>query len=231
MATPNYTEEEILFRRRARRRLVGAVVLVVTVIAVVPMILPENKPQQDTQQIEIRIPVQDATGYAPKITAAPSAASAVTPVTASNIAPLIEPSNKDELKPATNVPPVPAIAPPAQPDKPQAATAATEKPVAAKLATEPAKAMPGATSKPSAAASKQTYFVQYGAFSEQKNAKQRQTELKAKGVNTFTEVVKTSAGDKIRVRSGPYAVREEAEKVRVKVKPLDTKLVVLGSNP
>ena len=73
--------------------------------------------------------------------------------------------------------------------------------------------------------------MQYGAFSEQKNAKQRQTELKAKGVNTFTEVVKTSAGDKIRVRSGPYAVREEAEKVRVKVKPLDTKLVVLGSNP
>ena len=67
MATPNYTEEEIQFRKRARRRLVGAVVLVALVVAVVPLILPESKPQQDTQQIDIRIPSQDASGYAPKI--------------------------------------------------------------------------------------------------------------------------------------------------------------------
>ena len=71
MATPNYTEEEIQFRKRARRRLVGAVVLVALVVAVVPMILPESKPQQDSQPIDIRIPSQDATGYAPKILPAP----------------------------------------------------------------------------------------------------------------------------------------------------------------
>ncbi len=73
MATPNYTEEEIQFRKRARRRLVGAVVLVVVVVALVPMILPESKPQQDSQPIDIRIPSQDATGYAPKILPAPGA--------------------------------------------------------------------------------------------------------------------------------------------------------------
>ena len=72
--------------------------------------------------------------------------------------------------------------------------------------------------------------MQYGAFTEMKNAQQRQADLKIKGVTTFTEVVKTTAGDKIRVRSGPYAAREQADKVREKVKPLDSKLVVMGNN-
>jgi DedD protein len=230
MATPNYTEEEILFRRRARRRLVGAVVLVVTVIAVVPIILPESKPQQETQQIEIRIPAQDATGYAPKITPAPSVESAVTPAPASNLAPVATPNSQEEAKPSVKAPQEPSVALPVKQEKPQALVPEAAKPVTApvKAVSEPAKA--SATTKPSAAA-KQTYFVQYGAFSEQKNAKQRQAELKAKGISTFTEVVKTSAGNKIRVRSGPYAAREDAEKIRVKVKPLDTKLVVMGNTP
>jgi len=231
MATSNFTEEEILFRRRARRRLVGAVVLVVTVVAVVPMILPENKPQQDTQQIEISIPAQDATGYAPKIQPAPAPATA----------PLVSGADK----PATAVAPVIAnttatVAPvkDKEPAKPDAlpATAVIEKkpetppaPAIPEVATPPAKAVKEPVK--ASAAAKQTYFVQYGAFSEQKNAKQRQADLKVKGINTFTEVVKTSAGDKIRVRSGPYKVREDAEKIRLKVKPLDSKLVVTGNPP
>ncbi len=206
MATPNYTEEEIQFRKRARRRLVGAVVLVVLVVAGVPLILPADKPQQDTQQIDIRIPSQDATGYAPKIMPAPGAAlpapakptkSVIIPPAALNAAPALPPSKTGPLEqPAEAAPPVKAAH----------------------------------DAKPTAAA-KQTFYVQYGAFSESKNAKQRQAELKTKGVPTFTEVVKTSAGNKIRVRSGPYASRAQAEKVREKIKPLDSKLVVTGDAP
>lgn len=212
MATPNYTEEEILFRRRARRRLVGAVVLVVSVIAIVPMILPESKPQSETQQIEIRIPAQDASGYAPKIIAAPDTgvADATPAVTASTPA-----SDIPEERP-------PAIGSQIQSAAPVENAKETTAPVVA-----PAK--PVETAKANAAV-KQTYFVQYGAFSELKNATQRQADLKGKGINTYTEVVKTSAGDKIRVRSGPYTAREDAEKIRTKVKPLDSKLVVMGDN-
>lgn len=215
MATPNYTEEEILFRRRARRRLVGAVVLVVAVIAIVPMILPESKPRQETQQIDIRIPTQDASGYVPKITPAPGSGVAATENfdTQAAVASGAASVDKLEVKPTIIVPPVQSVV-------------VAEKPKDKILAT-PAPTI--AAAKPSVAA-KQTYFVQYGAFSEQKNANQRQTDLKGKGIHTFTEVVKTSAGDKIRVRSGPYTAREDAEKIRVKVKPLDTKLVVMGNN-
>ena len=210
MATPNYTEEEILFRRRARRRLVGAVVLVVSVIAIVPLILPESKPQSETQQIEIRIPAQDASGYAPKIVAAPESGVAVTeePAVATPT------SDKLEEKPL--------------PIGPQIQTVPPVEKVVESAAPVIAAAKPAEAAK--TAVAKQTYFVQYGAFSESKNAKQRQAELKAKGINSFTEVVKTSAGDKIRVRSGPYTAREDAEKIRTKVKPLDTKLVVMGDN-
>ncbi len=225
MATSNYTEEEILFRRRARRRLVGAVVLVVTVIAVVPLILPENKPQQETQQIEIRIPTQDATGYAPKIMLAPSPESAVMPTPETAIAAVAAPTNKPEVKPVEHAAQAQSLAEPAKQDKPKTAT-----PGAAPVKATTTSSKDSASSKP-AVPPKQTYFVQYGAFSEQKNAKQRQAELKVKGINTFTEVVKTSAGNKVRVRSGPYDVREDAEKIRTKVKPLETKLVVMGNNP
>lgn len=217
MATPNYTEEEILFRRRARRRLVGAVVLVVSVVAIVPMILPESKPQSETQQIEIRIPAQDASGYAPKIVAAPESGVAVAEAA----------KESDTASPAGDKPEE-------KPSEPQTQSLAPADKVPADKVKEVV-APVIAAAKPTEAAkttvtAKQTYFVQYGAFSESKNAKQRQAELKTKGINTFTEIVKTSAGDKIRVRSGPYPAREDAEKIRTKVKPLDTKLVVMGDD-
>lgn len=231
MATPNYTEEEIQFRKRARRRLVGAVVLVALVVAVVPMILPENKPQQDSQAIDIRIPSQDATGYAPKILPAPGAEQ-----TASDTKPTVVPPSALKAAPAApvsasgkpNTESVPVLNAPKSNDVKLEQTPA---PQAEMKSTPPTQAAtePQTPTKPADNA-KQTYFVQYGAFTEMKNAKQRQTDLKGKGVNTFTEVVKTTAGDKIRVRSGPYAAREQADKVREKVKPLDSKLVVMGNN-
>ena len=229
MATPNYTEEEIQFRKRARRRLVGAVVLVAVVVAVVPMILPESKPQQDSQPIEIRIPSQDATGYAPKIlpapgaeqTATPGKPAAAIPQAALNAAPAAKGSAADPIPPQNVV--KPADIKPEPSPKPEVVQA---EPVAVPLL----KAVPEPAKTAKADGAKQTYFVQYGAFSEMKNAKQRQADLKTRGVNTFTEIVKTSAGDKIRVRSGPYAARDQADKVREKVKPLDSKLVVMGTN-
>ncbi|MBT9612584.1 MAG: SPOR domain-containing protein [Burkholderiales bacterium] len=220
MATPNYTEEEIQFRKRARRRLVGAVVLVAVVVALVPMILPENKPQQDSQPIDIRIPSQDATGYAPKILPAPvteQSGPSAPPVAAAPPATLNAASAPPLAK--SSVDPTPAE----NNVKPSDAKPEPQAPLI-KAVVEPAKPAKSADS------AKQTYFVQYGAFSELKNAKQRQADLKARGVNTFTEVVKTSSGDKIRVRSGPYAAREQADKIREKIKPLDSKLVVIGNN-
>lgn len=207
--TPNITDEEIQFRKRARRRLVGAVVLVLLVVVVVPWLLPADKPPQEAQPIDIRIPAQDATGFTPKIQPggepqAPAGASAATP------------QRTPEEKTQTTTGQSPGagttetrLAHTGQ-DKPtpQEKPTAREKPVAS----------------PPVKAGGERFYVQFGAFSEAKNAAQRQAELKAKGIASFTEVVKTSAGDKIRVRSGPYD-SGEAEKIQLKAKPLESKLV------
>lgn len=210
MATPNITDEEIQFRKRARRRLVGAIVLVLIVVVVVPWILPADKPQQDTQQIDIRIPAQDASGYAPKVLPAPA-----------------------EIPPAGAVPaPIETPAPVAKAEAPETplVKALPAVPDAKPAAKPEPKPEPKPEAKPATAplAAAESIYVQYGAFSEAKNAKQRQAELKAKGISTYTEVVKTSSGDRTRVRSGPYATRDAAEKVRQKAKPVDSKLVVIG---
>jgi DedD protein len=49
------SEEEIQLRKRARRRLVGAVAIVVFVVAVVPMVL-DHEPQPQSHEVELRIP-------------------------------------------------------------------------------------------------------------------------------------------------------------------------------
>lgn len=235
MATPNITDEEIQFRKRARRRLVGAIVLVLVVVVVVPWLLPADKPPQEAQEIDIRIPARDASGFAPRVQpatprvgeGAASAGSAAAvpkaepqPVVANAASNAVSPqetapaeAQKSQAKPAQAkaTEPKPAEAGPADVEKPQARSA-------------PPKA---AEAKP-AAAGGERYYVQFGAFSSEKNAAQKQAEVKAKGISTFTEVVKTAAGDKIRVRSGPYPTRAAAEQIQQKAKPLESKLVPAG---
>lgn len=205
---PQLSDEEIQFRKRARRRLVGAVVLVLLVVVVVPWLLPADQPPQDAQPIDIHIPARDATGFAPKVLPAPAPQAAA---------------------PSLGTGAVSVQAAPSQPAPVQAPQqAAPAQPASAAPKTEAAAVKAAVQATPPADAGGERYYVQYGAFSEAKNAAQRQAELKAKGIATFTEVVKTSSGDKIRVRSGPYDTREAAEKIQHKAKPLDSKLVPAG---
>jgi DedD protein len=52
----NISEEELLLRKRARRRLVGAIVLVIFSIIVLPMIFDEPKPDSEEHEIAINLP-------------------------------------------------------------------------------------------------------------------------------------------------------------------------------
>lgn len=207
MAQRNLSIEEIEFRRRARRRLTGAVVLVLLVVIVVPWLLPGEAPPPSPEMVEIRIPAQEASGVIPKI------------VPAAPATPDAKGQGASEV-PAAGPAAVDAKAPEVSSRAPTPSAAATQ-------AAAPLAPSPGAAKAP-AVSPAERYFVQFGAFGARKNAEQKQAELKAKGIATFTEVVSTPAGERIRVRSGPYATREAAEKIRLKAKPLDSKLVVDG---
>ena len=63
-------DAQLPLKKRARRRLVGAIFFVSVVAVVLPMVM-DHEPRQAVQDVEIRIPGQDEKPFAPKFAAAP----------------------------------------------------------------------------------------------------------------------------------------------------------------
>ena len=82
MAKTPISNEELQLRKRARRRLVGAIVLVLLVVVLVPMFL-EHEPRLQKQDMDIRIPPVPGQTQAPSFPgAAPAPATAPSAVPA-----------------------------------------------------------------------------------------------------------------------------------------------------
>ncbi|MBY0266849.1 MAG: SPOR domain-containing protein [Burkholderiales bacterium] len=239
----NVSDEELQLKKRARRRLVGAVVLVTTVAVVLPMVL-DSEPRPANQSINIQIPAQDAGVIAktpaplkPAEPAAPAAEAtkpetkpeAAPPVAA--VAPKAEPKVEAKAKPESK-PEVKAEAKPAEtkvaetkPVETKAAeTKATETKAPAKPAeSKPAEIKPAKAETPKAkevAKATGGFVIQVAALSDAAKAKELQAKIAGGGLKAYTEVVQTSKGPVTRVRVGPYASREAAEKARPQLQKL-----------
>jgi len=85
------------------------------------------------------------------------------------------------------------------------------------------------SAKPAAAAEDNGRFVvQVGAFADADKAKEVRQKLEKAGLKTYTNVAKTSDGERTRVRVGPFASRAEADKAASKVKGLSLPAAVLS---
>lgn len=202
------SDEEIQLRGRARRRLLGAIVLVTIAVVVLPMVL-DQEPRQVSQDIAIHIPSRDQTSPLPPV-AKPGGTEIARPI-----------SGKPAAEPAPAK--TEAAEPPAKPAGEEPATPAekpAEAPPAAAKAPEPAPA------PVEGAGIKDGFVVQVDAFSDPSNAEQRQRKLSSQGIKTFTDVVKTQKGDLTRVRVGPFPSREAAEKERERLAKLGIQGVV-----
>jgi DedD protein len=62
------------------------------------------------------------------------------------------------------------------------------------------------------------FVVQVGAFAEVTAARDARHKVEKLGLKTYTQVVETSAGNRIRVRVGPFASRDEADRAAAKIK-------------
>ncbi|SEA43675.1 SPOR domain-containing protein [Variovorax sp. YR216] len=83
--------------------------------------------------------------------------------------------------------------------------------------------------KPAAAAEDSGRFVvQVGAFADSDKAREVRQKLEKAGLKTYTNVAKTSDGERTRVRVGPFASRAEADKAASKVKGLSLPAAVLS---
>ena len=194
------SDEELQLKRRARRRLIGAIVLVTAIVVVLPMVL-DSEPRPVSQDITVRIPSPDAGAFTTQ----------VAPLPASRVPESKAARPQAEEKTAT--------APQAPGEKPKPVV----KPETAKPAKAPAKApakTAAKTAKPATRAAGGQFVVQVIALADAEKAQRMQQQIAAAGIKSYTEIVKTVKGDVTRVRAGPFATREAAEKARDQLKSL-----------
>jgi len=212
MAEQDTSPDELQLKKRARRRLVGAVALALFAVIVLPMVM-DREPRPLSQDIQVRIPSQDSTGFASKLLPGKPA----TPMPAPEPKPAAEekPSAqaKAEPAPAPSTPPLAAtkptapasVAPPAKP---------AERPAAQEKKIEPAE---NPAAKDAADAAGQ-WVVQLGAYKDAGKVRNLMSKLKGINVPAYTEKTETPQGPLTRVRAGPFPSQEAAEKARGRVK-------------
>jgi DedD protein len=212
-------------RVRARRRLIGAMVLLGLGVIAFPLLF-ETQPRPIPVDIPIVIPPRD--GAAPLALPAPKPAATPAPTPTPMPAPVAAASAPPPL-PAVEVAPsapVPAPAPPkpavvaAPAPKPPVETAkpaaTVPKPAATEAAPKPVAELPKPVAPSPSPAGR--FVVQIGAFAEAAAVRDVRSKAQKAGVATFTQVVDTNDGKRTRVRVGPFASREEAEKAAAQVK-------------
>jgi DedD protein len=262
------SEQEQQLKKRARRRLVGAIVLVTAVAVVLPMVL-DSEPKPVRQNVDIHIPSPETGEFEAKPSAetvqqapapikglpegAPAAPPAEAVADGSTTAVLPPPIARAPAESASK----PDAAPPrasAAPDGPAAAAkdrdAGRSTPPAGKAEAPPPRApvsdrtesarsnnaapkpkseapARGESTRNAAAEGKRSadgtsdsgaYVVQVAALADAAKARQLQKQMSGAGLKAYTEVVSTTAGQITRVRAGPYATRDAAEKARTQLK-------------
>ena len=64
------------------------------------------------------------------------------------------------------------------------------------------------------------YVLQVAAVENKAKADDMQEKLKKAGIKSYSQKISTSAGDRIRIRVGPFVNKEEAEKMRTRLRKL-----------
>lgn len=177
------SDQELNLKKRARRRLVGAIALVLLMVIVLPMILKDRSATQPQDKVTITLPSEQVQAEASDFD--------------SNIVPT-EPS-------ITTLPEV--AEPESEAATPDPEASASKTLPAAKP--EAPTSTPAPTVKSSAEANRQ-YHVQIGVFSDAANVKQLQAKLSDLGYKSQTEKIDTDKGKKIRLRTQVFGDRNEA---------------------
>ena len=201
------SEQDLLLRKRARRRLVGAIALVIMAIVILPMVL-DRAPKPESQYIEIIIPSENLEGeFSPNDVPKTSVPTIAGPD--SN-----EPTLAVQQVEKTGLD---LLARPIQAKEKQAS-----KPVGSENGSEYNPDVKKTTTT-------DVFVVQLGAFSDLAKAKHQQRSLISKGINrSYTETLTNNNKEITRVRIGSFSTREAAEEERKKLRKLGFDGVVIS---
>jgi DedD protein len=214
-------EQDLLLRKRARRRLVGSIVLVIIAIIVFPMIL-ERAPKQEGKEIEIIIPSENlpdesSAVNAPEDSVLDTVSASINATTGSGAE---SNTSKEVITEAEQITEKKSdlLIKPVQKKKEQAGRAAGSKGGSENNHKD---------KKPIVTIEK--FVVQLGAFSDSTKAKHQQRSLTSIGIKkAYTETIKNKNTEVTRVRIGPFSTREAAEKEQKKLRKLGIKGVVMS---
>ena len=177
-------------KRRARRRLIGAVTLTLVAVIALPLLLEDQPPP--TERLEVRMPPVVELPVAPELAAPPELPKQAEIAPVVPVAPPV---------PAPEAAPSVAVAEPEKPaQKPKPVVPPEPKPKA------PPNVPPKPESKPATKEAPSAFVVQLGAFSNADKAlalKDRAADL---GLPTYTD----KSGKLTRLRVGPFSSRQAA---------------------
>lgn len=244
-------------RKRAKHRLIGAVVLVLIGVVGFPLLF-DTQPRPIPVDIPIEIPGKNT--VKPLVLPAPAPAPAAKPTPAEKVAAAASLAPEEEILSSKQAPVPDAPAPVAikKEAKPEAKPAprpevkaevkAEDKPHAkpavkseAKPATKPAASddsaraialLNGATApqhapKAATVEAEGRVVVQVGAFADSAKAQEARLKLGKAGLKTYTQVAETKDGKRTRVRVGPFASKAEAESAAGKIRALGLSAAIL----
>lgn len=223
-------------RRRARHRLLGAVVLVLVSVVAFPLVF-DAQPRPVSVDTPVLIPDRLKT---PAM--APGQPSPAAQLPAAPLLPASEPTpvpvkasldaGKEEV---VSDKPAPTASAPSAPSAPEpklaSAPAASDKPPVPKADGDKARALldgkAEASAEPKANGEPRT-VIQVGAFTDAEKVREVRRKLEQAGLKTYTQVIEAKDGKRtVRVRVGPFESRAEADKAAQRIRKLDLPASVL----
>ncbi len=173
-------DQELTLKKRARRRLVGAIALVLLMIIVLPIILKDQAITAPAEEVTITLSNQNQS---------PEPSAAISDFDSNVVPAEIAPLNTESVinEPATQVEQAPA-----KPVAEEKIALVQPKPAEKKVVNSP------------------KFYVQIGVFSDEANVKQLQAKLTDLGYSSQTEKIDTAKGKKIRLRTHLLGERNEA---------------------
>jgi len=220
-------DADLQLKKRARRRLVGAIALALFAIILLPLVM-DREPPPSAPEIQVRIPSSESAGVVGKLASksvpatvpaspvvpnAPAVAAVPVPVApvAQAAAPAAVPEKPAEPKVASAKPPA-ASTPAATAAGKEAASAAdskvtpANKPETSAPKVEAAKEVP----KEAAAGTNGKWEVQLGAYQSAGNVNLLLAKVKELRLPIYTEKFDSPQGPRTRVRSGPFPSKDAA---------------------
>jgi len=218
-------------KKRARRRLVGAIALVLAAVIGLPMIL-DSEPKPLGDDINIQIPSKETSAPTGKSAVVQKASQATVAASLNPEEEVLETATpKAEAKIETKAevkaaePEKKSLPPVVKADSPEAKAAAksalaapaTAKPEYAGDAVRAKAILEGKANPAVAPKASGKLVLQVAALASQDKVNELQKKLQGAGLKSYTQKVATESGERIRVRIGPFANAAEAEKARAKL--------------